>query len=146
MAAKRLDPSTYPADVKPSPRFKKILLIDDSEVDLFINRTILTDISFAEEIEEQRNPEKALEFLRGVERLSEVPDIIFLDLNMPVMDGFEFLTEFSKLSEFVRNKCKVIVVTSSPSAMDKHRALMFKSVIRYFMKPIDKFIISSTLF
>jgi len=146
MAAKRLDPSSYPPDVKPTPRFKKVLLIDDSEVDLFINRTILKDISFAKEINEEMNPERAMEFLKNVERLSQVPDIIFLDLNMPIMSGFEFLAEFGKLSEFVRSKCKIIVVTSSPSAMDKHRALMFKSVIRYFTKPIDKYIISSTLF
>jgi CheY-like chemotaxis protein len=146
MAAKRLDPTSYPPDVKPTPRFKKVLLIDDSEVDLFINRTILRDISFAKEIHEEMNPERAMDFLKNIERLSQVPDIIFLDLNMPIMSGFEFLDEFSKLSEFVRNKCKIIVVTSSPSAMDKHRALMFKSVIRYFTKPIDKYIMSSTLF
>ncbi len=146
MAAKRLDPTSYPPDVKPTPRFKKVLLIDDSEVDLFISRTILNKISFAKEIHEEMNAERAMDFLKNIDQLSQVPDIIFLDLNMAVMNGFEFLAEFSKLNEFVRSKCKIIVVTSSTNAMDRHRALMFKSVIRFFNKPIDIYIMSSNLF
>ena len=139
MTAKKIAPINYLPDVRPTPQFQKVLLIDDSKTDLFINSTILKSLFFSKEIEQEMNPEKALEFLSKVEKLSDVPDLIFLDLNMPGMDGFEFLNNFNHLPEFIKSKCKIIVVTASPNREDKHKALMNKNVIRFIAKPLDAY-------
>lgn len=139
MTAKKIQSIDYLPEARPTPRFHKVLLIDDNPTDLFINETILKSLMFSKEITTQPDPEKALEFLRSVEKLSEIPDVIFLDLNMPVMDGFGFLAEFNNLPEFIKSKCKIIVVTSSTNKEDKHKALMNKNVILYIRKPLDAF-------
>ncbi len=142
MTAKKIQTIDYLPEARPTPRFSKVLLIDDNKTDLFINETILKSLLFSKEIHSEMYPEKAIEFLKSVEKLSDVPDIIFLDLNMPGMDGFEFLAEFNKLTEFIKSKCKIIVVTSSPNKEDKHKALMNKNVIRYIKKPLDAYHLS----
>ena len=120
-----------------TPRFNRIVLIDDSGVDLFINEAILKTISLTREIKKIFYPEKFLKQLSKANRLSDVPELIFLDLDMEGMDGFNFLEKFGKLSDFIRNKCKIVIVTSSPAKEDKFRALMNPSVIRYLIKPLD---------
>jgi len=139
MTAKKIAPISYMPELRPVPRFNKILLVDDNKTDLFINETILKSLLFAKEIRQELSAGNAIEFLKNVNKLSEVPDLIFLDLNMPAMDGFEFLTEFNQLPEFVKSRCKIVVVTSSESKDDKHQALMNKNVIRYIIKPLDAF-------
>jgi CheY-like chemotaxis protein len=137
MTAKKIEHIDYLPESRPTPRFNKVMLIDDSKTDLFINETILKCLLFSKETHTETDPEKAMEFLKSIDKLSDVPDMIFLDLNMPGMDGFAFLAEFNKLTEFVKSRCKIIVVTSSPDKEDKHKALMNKNVIRYIMKPLD---------
>ena len=139
MTAKKIASISYLPDVRPTPRFNKILLIDDCSTDLFINKTILNSLLISKEVVEEMSAEDALDFLKNVKKLSDFPDLILLDLNMPGMDGFEFLTEFNQLPEFFKSKCKIIVVTSSESKEDKHRVLMNPTVIRYVVKPLDAF-------
>jgi CheY-like chemotaxis protein len=121
------------------PRFARIVIIDDNTVDLFIAEAIINNVKLSKEVKRELSAGVVMKQLKNAERLSEVPELIFLDLKMDKteMDGFSFLAEFNNLSDFIRNKCKIVVVTSSIDKEEKFRALMNPSVIRYFNKPLD---------
>src|SRR5688500_13011764 len=97
-------------------KYKFTLLIDDNEIDNYINKQIIKTTNFSEEIIVHQAATEALDFLKSLlEKKANLPDIIFLDIMMPVMDGFEFLQEFEKLSGQIGDKCKVIMLSSSES-------------------------------
>jgi CheY-like chemotaxis protein len=112
---------------------KNILLVDDDKAFNFLNRIILKENKVDCNVAEALNGQQALNYLAANE---ECPDAILLDLNMPEMDGFEFLEEFEKLSE----KClttRVYVLTSSLRDEDRSAALAYKVVRGYFDKPLS---------
>jgi CheY-like chemotaxis protein len=81
----------------------------------------------------------ALDYLREVSTdPAQVPDVIFLDLNMPVKDGFGFLADFANLNENVKSKSKVIVLSSSISPDDINRASVNPHVYKYLNKPLSE--------
>lgn len=111
------------------------LLIDDSDIDLFIQRRFLEVYKFANQLVLYKSAEAALDWLRNLNG-EPAPDIIFLDLNMPEFDGFSFLSSFSSLPEKITKTSKIVVLTSSNSAKDKEQALGNASVIQFITKPI----------
>ncbi len=120
-------------------RFQKVLLIDDNEIDNFINERIITSSFFSTEVIVKNSAKNALEFLSGLNGSEEaIPQVIFLDLNMPVMDGFGFLEEYAKLNDKVRNACKVVVLSSSISPEDIDRASTNPYVLKYINKPLSE--------
>ena len=118
-------------------RLNKVVLVDDSNVDLFINESILKSISLTKEVNTSVEPEKYIDQLQNAERLSDIPELIFLDLDMEDDCGFTFLDRFAELSDFIRNKCKIVIFSSSTKKDIMVRALMHPSVIRYLVKPLD---------
>jgi two-component system nitrate/nitrite response regulator NarL len=118
-------------------RVDKTILIDDSDIDLFIQRRFLEVYNFSEQLLQYKSAEEALNFLR---RLNEepAPDVIFLDLNMPESDGFEFLKDFNELPERVTAKSKIVVLTSSNSAKDREMVFENKNVIQFITKPLKQ--------
>ncbi|MGI8893671.1 MAG: response regulator [Bacteroidia bacterium] len=124
-----------------SPKYENILLIDDNEIDNFINERIIATSYFAKNIIVKKSAKDALEFLKGIGIDKDLPEIIFLDLNMPVMDGFGFLNEFAKLEDKIKKKSKVIVLSSSISPEDINRASTNPYVYKYLNKPLsDKYL------
>jgi CheY-like chemotaxis protein len=124
-----------------SPKYNNILLIDDNEIDNFINERIIATSYFAKNIIVKKSAQDALEFLKETDNEKDLPEIIFLDLNMPVMDGFGFLEEFDKLDEKIKKQSKVIVLSSSISPDDIDRASTNPYVFKYLNKPLsDKYL------
>jgi len=120
-------------------RFDQILLVDDNEIDNFINERIITSSGFAENVVVKFSADAALDYLREISsNPALIPDFIFLDLNMPVKDGFGFLNDYSQISEQVRNKSKVIVLSSSISPDDINRASVNPYVYKYLNKPLSE--------
>ncbi len=120
-------------------RFPSALLIDDNEIDNFINERIINTSGFAEKIIVKISTDEALEFLKSCEQNpGATPPVVFLDLNMPVKDGFAFLEEFNKLSNDVKSKTKVVVLSASISPDDINRASANPYVIRYLNKPLSE--------
>ena len=114
---------------------KKVLLIDDSDIDLFIQKRFLEVYGFSAELEMYNSANEAFRALKNADSES-APDAIFLDLNMPGADGFSFLKIFTLLPDRVRQKTRIVVVTSSESNVDRDYVLSFHHVIHFITKPL----------
>ncbi len=119
-------------------KFDSVLLIDDNDIDNFINERMITTNHFSSRVIVKNSGEEALKFLRDHASGTDLPKIIFLDLNMPVMDGFAFLEEFEKLPDNLKAQCKVIVLSSSISPEDINRASTNQYVVKYVNKPLNE--------
>lgn len=115
----------------------KTVLIDDSDIDLFIQRRFLEVYDFSNELLLYKSADEALTWLKSVS-VDHAPDIIFLDLNMPEVDGFSFLKNFKELPETIKSKSKIVVLTSSNSAKDRSQAFTFPNVIQFITKPLKQ--------
>lgn len=114
-----------------------VLLIDDNEVDNYISKYIFTKSQMAEKITIKSSAIEALKLLEELKGNSaEFPDLIFLDIRMPLMDGFQFLDEFMKFDEALKNHCSVIMLTSSSDQEDIKKALQYTVVKKYLTKPL----------
>ena len=68
----------------------------------------------------------------------QIPELIFLDINMPLMDGFDFLEEFKNYPQPLQEKCKVIMLSSSIHPSDVERAQSYPQCVKYMNKPLSK--------
>ncbi len=116
-----------------------VMLIDDNETDNFISKRIIELTQFAHKVEVKNSGKDALEYLRQHQNSTEhLPDLIFLDINMPIVDGFMFLYEFENLKASVREKCKVVILSSSDNQRDINRLINNEHVIKYVTKPLTQ--------
>ena len=120
-------------------KFSLVMLVDDNDTDNFISKRIIEITKFAEEVEIKNSGKSALEYLEEhKEDVKKLPDIIFLDINMPIVDGFVFLYEFEKFNETIRNKCKVIILSSSDNKRDIDKIVNNDHVIKFVTKPLTE--------
>jgi len=126
----------------PSPsgyRFSRVMLIDDNDIDNLINSRIITSHNFASFVDVRTTTESALDYLRALAADSpNIPSVIFLDLNMPIMDGFAFLEEFEKMADHIKRSSKVVVLSSSISPDDINKASTNAYVVKYINKPLSE--------
>ncbi|MGK7394426.1 MAG: response regulator [Candidatus Cyclobacteriaceae bacterium M3_2C_046] len=116
-----------------------VMLVDDNDTDNFISKRIIEITKFADQVEIKNSGKSALEYLESNKDYPEkLPDIIFLDINMPIVDGFVFLYEFEKFSEQLKRKCKVIILSSSDNKRDIDKIVNNDHVIRFITKPLTE--------
>ena len=108
------------------------MLVDDDESSNYLSETILSDMDAATEIAVAETGEHACYLMTE----GECPDIIFLDIRMPRMDGFDFLDQLKKLK--VCDHTKVFMLTSSTRQEDKEKASHYKNVLDYLQKPLTE--------
>lgn len=115
------------------------MLVDDNDTDNFISKRIIEITKFANKVEVKGSGKAALDYLRENQNSGEnLPSLIFLDINMPIVDGFVFLYEFEKFNEVVRNKCKVIILSSSDNKRDIDKIVNNNHVIKFITKPLTE--------
>lgn len=119
-------------------QINNVILIDDDEMFNFINVKTMEKVTFAQKVKTFDNANSALEELRelSLSNPDEFPDIIFLDINMPVMNGWEFLDECAKFSESLLENCKVFMLTSSIDQNDMEKSKDYKIVNDFISKPL----------
>lgn len=111
-----------------------VALIDDSEIDLFVQRRFIELSGFARKVVTFRSSREALDYL-STDPVAEVPNVIFLDLNMPEIDGFSFLERYGQQ---VKAPTQIVILTSSSSALDRDRATGFANVVGFLSKPLTE--------
>ncbi len=117
----------------------KIFLIDDDPIFLFIGRKIIEFNEKASDVQEFDNVRESLDYLtQNVANLELLPDVIFLDLNLPLVDGWAFLEEYKPLIPKIDKKIHLFVLSSSISPHDIARAKSLPFVSDFIMKPLTK--------
>jgi CheY-like chemotaxis protein len=125
-------------------KYYAVMLVDDNEIDNLINQKMIEASNICDHIFIHSGAKSAIEFLKNIEKLLKgpidlyLPEIIFLDIDMPLMDGFQFLDEFERLSDSIKNHCKVVMLTSSLNPQDMNKAKKNQYVLKYMNKPLTQ--------
>lgn len=120
-----------------------ILCVDDDPITLMLCKMVINKASFSNKIITAKNGEEALNYFKSfnntsVDEQSKKPQLIFLDLNMPVMGGWEFLDSFSTSEYSKHNTTKVIILSSTIDPEDIEKAKKYPMVLDFLSKPISK--------
>ncbi len=115
-----------------------ILCVDDDPITLMLCKKVITKASFSDAIITAKNGEEALQYFNSIinKEGNKLPNLIFLDLNMPVMDGWEFLDNFSTNKYSEVNKTKIVVLSSTIDPEDLQKSKKYPMVIDFLSKPI----------
>ncbi len=116
-----------------------VMLVDDNDTDNFISKRIIEITKFAKRVEVKNSGKSALDYLReNQDNIDDLPNLIFLDINMPIVDGFVFLYEFEKFNDAIKDKCKVIILSSSDNKRDIDKIVNNNHVIKFVTKPLTE--------
>ncbi len=117
---------------------KVVLFVDDDEISNFVSVKTLEDARIADRILSVTGAREALDLIKeGINGNGPIPDLIFLDINMPIMSGWDFLEEYKEIKDQVGKKIYIIILTSSVYKHDKAKAATYEDVDDYTLKPLD---------
>jgi len=123
-------------------RLNCIMLIDDDADDNFFHQRVLRKMDITDHIEVAETGTEALEYL---EKDNQVPDIMFLDINMPGMSGWDFLAEYRKLKVKEKKPVIIVMLTTSVSPADKEKADQMPEINSFQTKPMTKEMLNNIL-
>ncbi|WP_273568361.1 response regulator [Maribacter halichondriae] len=113
-------------------------IIDDDPIFIYGTKRIMNEIDFSENILVYNNGQDALDGLMALTAEGkDLPSVIFLDLNMPIMNGWEFLEDYVKIPNPNREKVIIYILSSSVDPRDLERIKHYKVVNNYILKPIS---------
>jgi len=127
-------------------KVKSIMLIDDNEIDLFIASKTISSSGFKGKIITHTSAPAALRELNERSNAAEgIPELIFLDIQMPDMTGFEFIEKFKCMDDSLRNRIRIVILTSSADSNDMKRAIEEPTVRKFMNKPLTSGQVIETL-
>jgi CheY-like chemotaxis protein len=116
-----------------------VLLVDDNDTDNFIHKRIIELAGFSKNIIVKNSGKSALEFLESNQVTPDsIPGVVFLDINMPIVDGFVFLFEYDNFPEEIKQKCKIVILSSSDNKKDIDRIVDNEYVVHFITKPLSE--------
>ncbi len=117
--------------------FQTVVLIDDDSISNFITEKLILREAFAQEVRSFVSAEKALAYFKSlIAENSTFPEIIFLDLNMPGMDGWEFIKAYKNLPGTFVAQCRLFMLSSAVDAKDIIQAKSLEEVEEFISKPL----------
>ena len=127
-----------------------VLLIDDDEPTNFLNKMIIEETGQVEEVKVAQSAREALDYLSGkgqadINNDLPTPELIFLDINMPAMDGWEFLEKYDQLSPEQKAAIIVVMLTTSFNPEDEQKAERISYISSYRNKPLTQEILMGIL-
>lgn len=122
------------------------MLVDDDPDDNYIHQLVIDEWGHCDAVRVAENGTGALAYLSDTEASDYIrPEVILLDINMPGMNGFEFLDEYHKLDDELKSHVVVMMLTTSLSPVDAQRAGRFDEVTGYRNKPLTKVMLDDVL-
>lgn len=133
-------------------KLNSVLLIDDDEPTNFLNKWVIEHSGFAEHVKVAPSGQDALDFLSdtavspGIRQVpAPIPDLIFLDINMPAMNGWEFLEKYKELPGYAPGKTVLVMLTTSLFPEDIQRAADAPEIAAFESKPLTNEILTKLL-
>ncbi len=114
----------------------KYLLIDDNPIDLMVNEKVIINIDRKNEVIQKRSGPEALSYINDSD--NSLPDVVLLDIKMPLMDGFQFLEELAKQNLAALQKMTVYLVSSSIDPFDQKRSSENPHIKAFLKKPLNR--------
>ncbi|TLP73211.1 response regulator [Maribacter sp. ACAM166] len=116
---------------------KVCCIIDDDPIFIYGTKRIIKEVDFAKKVIVYNNGQEAVDGLKEIiKEQGLLPDVIFLDLNMPIMNGWEFLDEYKNCRHDKSKKTIIYIISSSVDPRDLERVKNYKQVDDYILKPI----------
>jgi len=123
--------------------YKQVMVVDDTDIDRLISVAFIKKNLFAEEVSAHSSVFAALRHLHALEKHPDsFPPVIFLDVNMPIMDGFAFLDNYLKLPDDLQRRSTIIMISATNSEEDFVRIHSYPIVRMFFQKPLSEAILN----
>ncbi|MEI6020436.1 MAG: response regulator [Bacteroidota bacterium] len=118
------------------------MIIDDEDLDNFLNEKLIAFNHFSKHVYTHSNAKSALEFLNNLKEQGSIgiqafPEVIFIDLNMPVVDGFQFIQSLNEIIDKKEFNPKLVVLTSSVSQKDREKIFEMSPDYIFATKPLS---------